>query len=555
MGACIGYWLLRREGVSFGLLGQADNSGTQTLKEMVGVYDAHDLVGAEWGNRLIRKSDELLQYSHGAMVKRFTAKNAPKVRGSTIQALHGTEVAYWDNSEAVTKAALNALPNVGFSHAILESTPNGAGGSFYNYFQNGRWPTEEECPGGELYWRQWESLTPNTVDPNIPENELFVRVFAAWFEFDYHRLTLTDAQKRQVKESLDRESWYHGEKELIDRYGFTLADGRLVLGREVLDTDVWEQLAWRRVTIANKCNKDPRKFDEEYPADPHTCFLSSGWPYFDRDSISALDLIHRISPAPTLGVLSWRDAERREVKWHPADTDNHWVQVWENPREGCRYLVVIDSATGENNVKGGDPDRHSILVLRAAYRDAAGHIHLPKLVARVRPPCLVALHVAGEWTAMLANYYQALVVPEINNTGQAIVQVLRQFPGVRIAERSIRQDPKTGKKQKAKLVGHLTDAHTRPAILDYLHQVLDSEAIEIACPHMIHELRVFQNNPDKGRPEAPEGEHDDDVLALAIGLHWLDAATPYVVQRLPRRQIDGPDVVDYREPQMSAIFS
>jgi hypothetical protein len=43
----------------------------------------------------------------------------------------------------------------------------------------------------------------------------------------------------------------------------------------------WEQLNWRRYTVANKCQGDEELFMQEYPSTPEEAFISSGRPKFN----------------------------------------------------------------------------------------------------------------------------------------------------------------------------------------------------------------------------------------------------------------------------------
>lgn len=533
----IHYWMMRVAPTKIGLLGHQDNASTQTLYRMLETYRDHDRNA--WPNTPTKTATDEMRFSNRSGVIRLTSENPAKVRSETLQAISATEWAYWSNSDATLNAAMNAMPKGVFTSFIGESTPNGPSGSFADTWKNARWPTAAECPGGQEYWRQWESFLPQQSDTSVPDSEMFIRIFAAWFEFEDSHIKLTAAEQRAVEHSLDQEDWYYGEQDLIDRYLQTREDGQQVLGNEVRKANVWEQLAWRRARISTDCNRRLLQMNAEHPADPHTCFVSSGSPFFDPEAITTLDQYAKYTPPPDKGILEWTDVGSGipTATWHESRSDSHLFLIWEHPREGCAYLVVIDPATGENNVEGGKPDRHSCLVIRQPYRDGSGRIHKPRVVARIRPPCLVPLHTVADWSARLASYYQALLVPEINNTGQAVVMALRQFPYIRIARRSSGEDPRTGRKQKRDLVGHLTDVSTRQAILDYLHKLLRNEAIETSCPHLIHELRIFNHDPDKDKPQAPEGEHDDDVMALAIGMHWLDRATPYVIPSRRRTDI------------------
>src|SRR5262249_2987209 len=155
-----------------------------------------------------------LSYEHGGRVIQDTAKNGESIRGMTPQFIHGTEVAHWENASEVMVALLNAIPDSGFNCVFLESTPNGIGGEFHTICQKARWPNDKECPPGQQgYWKQWEALCPNQEEEAGGLGDYnYVRVFAAWFEFDDARIPLTAEAKKEIESSLDGASWYHGER-------------------------------------------------------------------------------------------------------------------------------------------------------------------------------------------------------------------------------------------------------------------------------------------------------------------------------------------------------
>ena len=61
-----------------------------------------------------------------------SAKGREVGRGSTLQAVHASEVAFWDNAEDLMPSLMNAIPNRHGTIVILESTANGVGGFFYD---------------------------------------------------------------------------------------------------------------------------------------------------------------------------------------------------------------------------------------------------------------------------------------------------------------------------------------------------------------------------------------------------------------------------------------
>ena len=52
------------------------------------------------------------------------------------------------------------------------------------------------------------------------------------------------------------------------------------------------------------------------------------------------------------------------------------------------------------------------------------------------------------------------------------------------------------------------------------------DGIEARCPWIVAQMRNFIVNA-KGRAEAAGGKHDDDIMALAIGVQLLGFATPW----------------------------
>ena len=60
-----------------------------------------------------------------------TAGNAQIGRGLTIQLFHGSEVAFFENTNEITTGILQAIPDVAGTEVIFESTANGVGNMFH----------------------------------------------------------------------------------------------------------------------------------------------------------------------------------------------------------------------------------------------------------------------------------------------------------------------------------------------------------------------------------------------------------------------------------------
>lgn len=504
-----------------------------TVFRMMRVYSENDGLAdrGEWA-RAPKPGTEQMRWDNGSLLTQSTAMGTGSIRGQTPNLVHGTEVAHWEGEEETFLAMMNAVPDVPESCVFLESTPKGKMGRFAQTWAEGRWPEADECPDEDEYWRQWEALCPQPDQNQITEFD-FVRVFAAWYEFEEAATRISESQRRYMQETIDAASWYRGEKALIEAYGNTRAsDGKMRLGREVQEADVWEQLYWRRQTIKNKCNSNPKQFDQEYPRDPESCFLASGNPVFDEDSIAHYQKETVISP--TFGQIDQPSPEVRRVVWRDCGEDQAVYWRWEQPRLGCHYLVTVDTAEGEDQTKGEDPDRHSVLVLRRAYVDRAGRHWKMRVVARIRPPNRVPIHALVDMTNKLSLYYgNAMVIVEMNNTGLAFL-VGAKMKGMNLWKR---QDvnPQSGKTEE-KFGWRTSDTQDygglRTLILDRLHSVLRNQEIWMHCRNIVLELSRFVET--KGKKQAGAGAHDDDVMSLAIGVYNIDAASAYEEELVSR---------------------
>ena len=150
-----------------------------------------------------------------------TAADVNAGRGLTIHNLHCSEVARWLRDGDETLASLRAaVPSDG--EIVLESTPNGAGGAFYEEWQHAH------------------------------ETGYTRHFFPWWYDEEY--LTKSVQVKPLTPE----------EEELVRRAGLTEA-----------------QIAWRRTNRAQMRGLAA----QEYAEDPVSCFLASGECVFELEAI------------------------------------------------------------------------------------------------------------------------------------------------------------------------------------------------------------------------------------------------------------------------------
>lgn len=152
-----------------------------------------------------------------------TAADANAGRGMTIHNLHCSEVARWPRDVEETLASLrNAVPEEG--EIVLESTPNGAGGIFYE-----EWQRAEET-GYSRHFFPW------------------------WYGAEYRVRRKLGTLEPPTEE----------EEHLVEQVGLTEA-----------------QIAWRRTKRAELRGLAT----QEYAEDPVSCFRASGECVFDLESV------------------------------------------------------------------------------------------------------------------------------------------------------------------------------------------------------------------------------------------------------------------------------
>lgn len=384
-------------------------------------------------------------------------------------------------------AIRNCVPSKPGTIIIEESTPNGASGAFYNTWQLAS--DFEEFKKGNF-------------------GNGYVRIFAAWHNFD-----------ENVEPPVGVVDLSFREQDLKAR--FDLSD---------------EQIMWRRNCLKTKCAGDVKQFDQEYPSDSVTCFLTSGRPRFDIEGLAKLD--ERAEGKKALaGVLDVPTGMSNPI-FRTTSHQESWLYVWEVPRRQARYLIACDCMTGYSQTASDNSDCHSVVVMRAGYTEAS-KVFPAALVARIRPPCRVDIDVLADLTLRISRYYggrsECLIVPEVNGPGLALVELLKE-QGANIYQREI-FNMRESKRSKA--LGWQTSDKTRRMVIENLAAKIrdfdskDGGGIEIYCKHAITELRAFVVS-ESGRPEASSGRHDDDVMAIAIGLATIEGATSYYENNVGR---------------------
>lgn len=459
----------------------------------------------DWGQTM-RVANNEIRFSNGSVIEIDTAESPKAGISKTRQAFHASEVTKWPRggkkSDAKTMAAiLPSVSKVSASVAIAESTPDGASGWFYETYQKA-WTIDEFL----------EALEKGR-DPGI----VWIKVFAAWFEFEEHRMEVTPTESYRIMNSLNKR-----EQDGVLRYGWEP-----------------EQIAWRRSTMVSDCAGSEDSFDEYYPEDETSCFLASGSPRFSMVGISLMENDSK-SMVKESGFLITQ--ENGSVTWNAEPGDNGDVELYEHPMVGCRYLVACDPATGEDQTQSKDPDRTSVQVWRQGYYCNRANLERPaKMVARIRSPYYGdGDEVAGAITRFSNYYGGAIVVLEVN-MGLHVLELLK-LEGVHLYRRLV-LNARLGGEKTEQYGFKLKDREIRRALIQALATAIREGVIEVPSSDWYREAKAFITSHN-GRDEARAGEHDDDILCSAMAWYCIGAASEY--KDAPRRRRKPADFKDWK---------
>ena len=269
---------------------------------------------------------------------------------------------------------------------------------------------------------------------------------------------------------------------------------------------IWERLRWLRDDKSlepeqlywywNKYDKylDKDLIKQEYPCTPQEAFLLSGKNVFDTAVILAR--LSRIPKPIKTGYFRYDYDGLRitNIKW--VNDRNGYIKLYKLPNqlndtkfaiggdtagEGSDFFVadVIDAKTGEQVAK-----------LRQQF-DADLYTKQMYCLGRYYRNALIGIE---------ANFdsYPIMELQRLGYINQYVREVLDTF---------------TGKTEKR--FGFRTTSLTRPTIISRLVEIVREHCDTINDKDTLEELLTIVRN-EKGRIEAPEGGHDDQMMSLAI---------------------------------------
>jgi hypothetical protein len=266
-----------------------------------------------------------------------------------------------------------------------------------------------------------------------------------------------------------------------------LSDEEISLRRTYALDD--SQLRWRRAK--RQVLRD--KFEQEYPADDVSCFLTSGRCCFPVPSLLQMaKRAQEVQPrqVQTLALYRWRMGRDYVGRLSVAPGR---LTIYRAPEMGHSYVVGADAAEG---LEYGDWSAAVVFDWRSGEQVA-------EFQSKVRPDAFARL-----LAALAAAYGWAYLAVENNGHGLPTLLTLRNelhYPHLYY----------TVLGKRAVKAGWSTTSASKPVMIDQMAAALGDAELLLRSPVLLDECLSFVTK-DGGQQEAEQGRHDDLVIACAI---------------------------------------
>ena len=304
-------------------------------------------------------------------------------------------------------------------------------------------------------------------------------------------------------EYADNRATWHSLGELTGRERATIeageryatADGRLVGFAGVTPG----QIAWRRFQVRTEFHGDEDRFANQYPATEEEAFLAGGLNIFTPQQVSMARRTER-PPVWVGDLLPSADPKDYTLNANPSGD----LLVWEWPDVRHHYVVGADVQWGSKETADYD----------VAYVQC---LESNRTVARLR-----GRYDMGRWATLLAalgtHYNGAVLAPERNSqAASGVVAVLRGLSGLGWSYPNvwIRSDDLKLRGHRPEDFGWLTNEHTKAELIAFAKEQTLAEGFDWADRMCVDEMAAYIRD-DRGKLTAPEGAHDDCLMARMI---------------------------------------
>ena len=410
----------------------------------------------------------------------FTAGSKMATSSFTFQFVHISELSKWEGDVSATWTSLMQTLPTG-ADIIVESTANGV---------------------GNLYHDMWLEAKAGKSD--------FYPMFFPWFEQDEYQIP-----EREGEVFIPDEE----EKYYMDRHDLSL-----------------DQVRWMRYTRLNKCKGSWSTFRQEYPANPEEAFLESGNPRFNIKKLRDREIeIKDIKPVVGEFKLEDVDLENKKkgFKVSFARDDSGSVKIFHPPqsRENGglwrhRYAFGSDVSEGidrnDNKGKNFDTDWNVTSVMDKVF--PVENDRVVKQVCEIRNKnelfdyarqifCAMAYYGRG-----LEPSYWGMAGIERNNSGLSVLLFLRSMfrdYGIPIHRIYHKMTMDATWDTPSENLGWRTTADSKPLIIDAMANRILYGTDGIMSEQAVKECMYYVRD-NRGRTNAQQGKHDDEVMSLAI---------------------------------------
>lgn len=417
---------------------QSDDAVT-AIFEMVKLFHKED------PNYIKPSADNANTLAYSSLRSKFsvnTAKGTAIKRGDTLHRVHGSEVAFWSTNEKDSDNLIASLENASNKgEFVLESTANGPSGLFYTIWQDAM-----------LHKDRWRPI------------------FLGWYLDSRNSIPVSELEGEQILDTLEDEEVF-----LHKSFGCNI-----------------NQLAWRREKRGTTL-KGQKIFKQEFPAIAEEAFISTGFCYFDVDTI---------------------EKRLRQCKDPIYQNVDKGECIWARPEKGHKYIVAVDTSEG---LSGSDPTPIGVLDWETGEQVYRINITEKPLNLGVRCVQIAKL------------YNKAMIAVENNNTGHSVLNTImnqEMYTNIYYHEKDVRDDP-----LKEHTPGWRTDGKSKPLLLGDLEKAIENNTMTINDKLFLEQCRTFKDEDGKVKTTSRGAGHHGDIVIM-WGIAWQVRKSKQAITRL-----------------------
>ena len=398
-------------------------------------------------------------------------------RGSTLTAVHGSEIPRWRDVEEKMASLSAAIPDEPGTLFCLEATAHG--------------------------FDLWKDICDDAREGRRAGWFFF---FWGWQDQPNYRLGFAnEAEKEKFSKDLGKGPYGEEEADLQKKFGCDL-----------------EQLHWRRHCISSTCNGKLETFWQEFPAYPDQAFISSGSKLFDQFTLNSILVERELAEPPIEGGMRATGYHTEEGRTGPVEVPDGaiWVdrgdlqheppwKVWTDRIAGWpdaiegQFILAADISGGSEDPRKAAFDAIQIIDHRERLQVAEFRSHID--------PDLLALEIY----LACQIFNQPWAAPEVTGYGLPVVRKLLydlHYPYLFYRRKSSGYGGNSGTEMR---LGWQTTRTSKPQIESGFMTALRDGTHGLASPALIKELMSLEVD-DQGRTEPPAGQFSDLAMAYLI---------------------------------------